>query len=77
MGIKRRTIDPGKKKQLPTLRKMPENVPSLPHPHPKHPKSATMTQKTSFFLKPPIWASKNAEFYADPKLADADLNKCP
>ncbi len=24
-----------------------------------------------------IWVSKNAEFYADFKIVDADLNKCP
>ncbi len=42
------------------------------HLHFKIAKSALMTQKF-FFLK----YQKHAEFYADFKLVDADLNKCP
>ena len=33
--------------------------------------------KFFFLQKISIWVSKNAEFYADFKFVDADLNKCP
>jgi hypothetical protein len=42
----------------------------------KYAKSAIMTAK-NFFLKNINMGIKNAEFYADFKFVDADLNKCP
>ncbi len=42
----------------------------------KYAKSAIKTQK-KFFLKNINMGIKNAEFYADFKFVDADLNKCP
>ncbi len=52
-----------------------ENVQFFSHLHLKYAKSAIMTQK-NVFLKILIWVSKNADFYADFKFVDADLNKC-
>jgi hypothetical protein len=53
-----------------------ENVWFFSHLNLKYAKSAIMTQK-NFSSKISIWVSKNAEFYADFKFVDADLNKCP
>ena len=54
-----------------------ENVQFFSHLHFKIAKSAIMTPK-NFFLKNIIMGiKKNAEFYADFKFVDADLNKCP
>jgi hypothetical protein len=53
-----------------------ENVQFFSHLHFKIAKSAIMTKK-KFFVKISIWVSKNAEFYADFKFVDADLNKFP
>jgi hypothetical protein len=54
-----------------------ENVQFFSHLHFKIAKSANMTPKFFFLKKKSIWVSKNAEFYADFKFVDADLNKCP
>jgi len=53
-----------------------ENVQFSSHLHLKYAKSAMMTQKI-FFEKYQYGYQKNAEFYADFKFVDADLNKCP
>ena len=56
---------------------MSENVQFVLHLHFKNPKNdAIMTQK-KFFLKNINMGIKNAEFNADFKFVDADLNKCP
>ncbi len=52
-----------------------ENVQFFSHLHLKYAKSAIMTQFFFFFNINMV--SKNAEFYADFKFVDADLNKCP
>ncbi len=53
-----------------------ENVQFFSHLHLKYAKSAIMIPK-NFFLKNIIMGIQNAEFYADFKFVDADLNKCP
>ncbi len=53
-----------------------ENVQFFLHLHLKLAKSALMTQKY-FPAKDINIGIKNAEFYADFKFVDADLNKCP
>jgi hypothetical protein len=53
-----------------------ENVQFFSHLHLKYAKSANMTQKI-FFFKYQYGYQKNAEFYADFKFVDADLNKRP
>ena len=55
---------------------MLENVQFFSHLHLKYAKSANMTQKI-FFFKYQYGYQKNAEFYADFKFVDADLNKFP
>ncbi len=52
-----------------------ENVQFFSHLHFKIAKSAIMTQ--NFFYKYQYGYQKHAEFYADFKFVDADLNKCP
>jgi hypothetical protein len=53
-----------------------ENVQFFSHLHFKIAKSAIMTQKF-FWKKYQYGYQTNAEFYADFKFVDADLNKCP
>jgi hypothetical protein len=53
-----------------------ENVQFFSHLHFKIAKSAIMTPK-NFSEKYQYGYQKNAEFYADFKFVDADLNKCP
>ncbi len=53
-----------------------ENVQFFSHLHFKIAKSAIMTPK-NFCLKNINMGIKKAEFYADFKFVDADLNKCP
>ncbi len=52
-----------------------ENVQFFSHLHIKIAKSAIMTQH--FLFEKYQYGYKNAEFYADFKFVDADLNKCP
>ncbi len=52
-----------------------ENVQFFSHLHFKIAKSAIMTE-IFFFFKYQYGYPKNAEFYADFKFVDADLNKC-
>ncbi len=47
-----------------------ENLQFFSHLHLKYAKSAIMTQKYHYEYE-------KAEFYADFKFVDADLNKCP
>jgi hypothetical protein len=54
-----------------------ENVQLFPHLHLQSSKSANMTQKNYFLKNITMGNQKNAEFYADFKFVDADLNKCP
>ncbi len=53
-----------------------QNVQFFSHLHLKYAKSAIMTQK-KFFFKNINMGIKNAEFYADFKFVDDDLNNCP
>jgi hypothetical protein len=50
---------------------------SFSHLNLKYAKSATVTQKYFFLKNINMGIKKNAEFYADFKFVDADLNKCP
>jgi hypothetical protein len=68
-------IDIGKK-LLFNFYKMFENVQFFSLLHFKIEKRAFMTQKL-FFEKYQCGYQKHAEFYADFKFVDADLNKCP
>ncbi len=54
-----------------------ENVQFFSHLHLKYAKSAIMTPNFFFLEKYNYVYKKNAEFYADFKFVDADLNKCP
>ncbi len=54
-----------------------ENVQFFSHLHLKYAKSAIMTQKNFFLTNIIMGIKKNAEFNADFKFVDADLNKCP
>ncbi len=54
-----------------------ENVQFFSHLHFKIVKSAIMTQTNFFWKNINMGIKKNAEFYADFKFVDDDLNKCP
>ncbi len=54
-----------------------ENVQFFSHLDFKIAKSAIMTQKIFCLKKYQYGYPKHAEFYADFKFVDADLNKCP